>query len=318
MRIKSPYKQPLNKDKDPEYYEIKDFCYYLSGEKRLSDNTVKSYENDLNKYAYYLKKYKHLDDPTYISEKDINDYILTLKKNGFTARSISRKISAIKSFHHFCFNELRGFDNNPAKNIKTLKKETHLPNVLSTSEVELLINSIDPNTNLGKRDLAIFELLFSSGMRISELTELTLRQIHFQERYIIVFGKGSKERLVPFGEMAASRLRDYFNIRNELIKMPTDLVFLNYKGAHLSRNYIFRLVKEYALKAHINKDISPHTLRHSYATALIENGADLRVVQTLLGHEDISTTAIYTHISDKKLQNDYLNSHPLAKKGKTK
>lgn len=313
MRQKSPYKQQLNKDKEPEFYEIKDFCYYLEGEKRLAYNTIVSYQNDLNKYALYLKKYKNIEDIDLIEEKDINDYILSLKRGGFSSVSISRKISAIKAFHKFCFNELRGIHDNPAKNIKSLKRESHLPNVLSVGEIEMLINVIDDTTILGKRDKAIFELLFSSGMRISELTELTLKQLHFQDKYIIVFGKGSKERLVPLGEVALTYLRNYLNVRNSLLKITTDLVFLNYQGKHLSRNYIFTLLKKYAIEAGINKDISPHTLRHSYATALIENGADLRVVQTLLGHEDISTTAIYTHISDKKLQNDYLKTHPMAK-----
>ena len=314
MRQKSHYKQQLNKDKEPEYYEIKDFLWYLRGEKFLSENTIKSYESDLNKYAYYLKKYRAKEDPAFIDTKDIEAYILTLKKNGFSSRSISRKISAIKAFHKYCVMDIKGFDEDPSKMIKTPKKELLLPKTLSYQEVVTIINSIDTSTIIGIRNKAILELMFSTGMRISEVTELKLKQLHLQKGYVIILGKGDKERFAPLGDEAISALKLYLANRNELAKIPSELVFLNYQGKHLSRNYLYTFISNQAVKAGINKDISPHTIRHSFATVLLNNGASLRMVQEMLGHEDISTTQIYTHIENKELKEKYNRMHPMAKK----
>ena len=318
-RKKSPYKQIANKDKEPTFYEIKDFEYYLTGEKMLSVNTANSYTSDLNLYAEYLIKYRKINDPRDVLKEDIEAYLLTLKRNGFESRSISRKLTSIKAFHKFCFRELRGFKEDPSQYIKGSKKENHLPTVLTTEEILALIDAVDVKTDIGIRNKAILEVLYSTGMRISELTELKLNQIHLNQKYLIALGKGNKERICPLGDPAIIALRKYLeNVRLKLSKTPSDLCFLNYQGKHLSRNYLFRLIKDLAIKANINKEISPHTIRHSFATHLLENDVSLRMVQTMLGHEDISTTQIYTHIETNRLKDIYNKAHPLSKRKENK
>lgn len=312
-REASPYKQTLNKDKDPHFYEIKEFVLYLVGEKMLSKNTASSYETDLNKYSEYLKKYRNIIDVADISKEDIKSYLATLKKNGFTASSIARKLTSIKKFHAFCVNEYREIKDDPAKLISSSKKEAHLPEVLSIEEIELLINAIDTSTDVGIRNKAIIETLYCTGMRISELTELKLSQIQLNKRYLIAYGKGQKERICQLGDEAISALRKYIaDVRIKMVHTPTDLCFVNYQGKHLSRNYLFKYIKELALKAGINKEISPHTVRHSFATHLLQNDVSLRVVQAMLGHENISTTQIYTHIENEHLKQVYMKAHPMS------
>ena len=314
-RKKSPYKQIANKDKEPKFYEIKDFEYFLTGEKMLSKNTAASYVSDLNLYAEYLIKYRDVIDPRDVKKEDIEAFLLTLNRNGFESRSISRKLTSIKAFHKFCFKELRGFKEDPSQYVLASKKETHLPTVLTTEEITNLIDVIDTSNDIGIRNKAILEVLYSTGMRISELTELKLSQIHLNQKYLIALGKGEKERICPLGEPAILALRKYLeSVRLKLSKRPSDLCFLNYKGEHLSRNYLFKLIKELAIKANITKEISPHTIRHSFATHLLENDVSLRMVQTMLGHEDISTTQIYTHIETNRLKQIYNNAHPLSKR----
>jgi len=317
-RQSSPYKQVPNKDKDPEFYEITDFIYDITGVKGLSKNTADSYTSDLNLYAIYIKKYRKKEYAEDIIKEDIEAYLQTLKKNGFEARSISRKLTAIKAFHAYCYKEIdKRFKEDPAKDIKFSKAEKHLPEVLSLEEVENLINSVDTSDDIGIRNKAILEVLYSSGMRISELTELELAQIHLSNNYIIAHGKGDKERICPLGEPAVIALRNYLtNVRNKLSKVPNKYCFLNYKGEHLSRVSVFKMIKDQALIAGINKEVSPHTLRHSFATHLLENGVSLRMVQEMLGHEDISTTEIYTHIESNRLKDIYTKAHPMAKGGK--
>lgn len=314
-RVKSPYKQQLNKDKEPEFYEIMDYSLFLVGEKMLSENTRSSYVSDLNLYAKYLKKYRKIFDAKDVSQEDIEAYILTLKRNNLSSTSIARKLTAIKGFHSYCLKEIRGFKNDPAKNIATSKKDKKLPEVLSVEEIELLLNNIYTNSDIGIRNKAIFETLYSTGMRISELTELKLAQIHLNQKYLIAYGKGQKERICPLGEEAIIALREYISkVRIKLSKTPSDLCFLNYKGEHLSRNYLFRYLKDLANKVGIKKEISPHTIRHSFATHLLSNDVSLRMVQAMLGHEDISTTQIYTHIEKDRLKEIYENAHPMSKK----
>ena len=316
-RQKSPYKQTLNKDKEPLFYELKEFILYLMGEKMLSTNTANSYESDLNKYFEYLKKYRNINDIIDISKDDIEAYLVMLKKNGFTAASIARKLTAIKKFHAFCLNEIDDIKDDPAKLISSGKKEVHLPEVLTVEEIEMLINAIDTTTEVGIRNKAIIETLYCTGMRISELTELKLSQIQLNRKYLIAYGKGQKERICQLGDEAILALRKYISeIRIQWVHVPTDLCFLNYQGKHLSRNYLFRYIKELAEKAGINKEISPHTLRHSFATHLLQNDVSLRVVQEMLGHENISTTQIYTHIENEHLKQVYMKAHPMSEKEK--
>ena len=313
MREKSHYKQQLNKDKEPKFYEINDYVLYLQTEKRLSKNTITSYQTDIRLYLDYIYKYRAKEDVSFIDKKDVEGYITTLKKRGFSAKTMARKITAIKSFHEFLVLE-RISDEDPTKLIKGPKKELHLPKVLSYEEVVKLIESVETESIIGLRNRAILEVMFSTGARISEITEMEVGQVHLNQGYIILFGKGSKERKNPISEMAIKYLRDYLTRRNELSKVPSKYVFLNYKGGHISRNYLYRFINEQAYIAGIDKDISPHVIRHSFATVLLQNGANLRSVQELLGHEDISTTEIYTHVSNKELKEKYNNIHPLAKK----
>ena len=312
-RQSSPYKQVLNKDKEPPFYEIKEFILYLLGEKMLSSNTAKSYETDLNKYCEYLKKYRNVFDVIDITKDDIEAYLAILKKNGFTSASIARKLTAIKKFHSFCVQEYREIKDDPAKLISSSKKEVHLPEVLTVEEILMLIEAIDTSTDVGIRNKAIIETLYCTGMRISELTELKLSQIQLNKKYLIAYGKGQKERICQLGDEAVVAMRKYISeVRIKWIHTPTDLCFLNYQGKHLSRNYLFKYIKELALKAGIKKEISPHTLRHSFATHLLQNDVSLRVVQAMLGHESISTTQIYTHIENEHLKQVYIKAHPMS------
>ena len=317
-RATSPYKQIPNKDKEPPFYEIKEFIMYLMGEKMLSSNTAKSYETDLNKYCEYLKKYRNIYDIIDITKDDVEAYLTMLKKNGFTASSIARKLTAIKKFHAFCVNEYREVKDDTAKLISSSKKEIHLPEVLTVEEILMLIEAIDTTTDVGIRNKAIIETLYCTGMRISELTELKLSQIQLNKKYLIAYGKGQKERICQLGDEAVVALRKYITeVRIKWIHTPTDLCFLNYQGKHLSRNYLFKYIKELALKAGINKEISPHTLRHSFATHLLQNDVSLRVVQAMLGHENISTTQIYTHIENEHLKQVYIKAHPMSENKKS-
>ena len=240
-RQSSPYKQVLNKDKEPVFYEIKEFILYLMGEKMLSQNTANSYETDLNKYCEYLKKYRNVYDVADITKEDIEGYLGSLKKNGFSNSSIARKLTSIKKFHAFCVQEYREIKDDPAKLISSSKKETHLPEVLTLDEILMLIDAIDTTTDVGIRNKAIIETLYCTGMRISELTELKLSQIQLNKKYLIAYGKGQKERICQLGDEAVVALRKYISdVRIKWIHTPTDLCFLNYQGKHLSRNYLFK------------------------------------------------------------------------------
>ncbi len=314
--MKKGIKRPNKATLEPVFFEFSDFKMYLESEKFLAKNSIDSYMSDVEDYGKYLKKYRNcpfLEDAT---KKDILAYLANLKSNDITTSSISRKLSSIKALHFFLSTELRGFED-VSKNISTPKKALKLPTVLSFEEVELLMESIKKDSKVSNRNRAIVELLFSSGLRVSELTELKISQLHMIQKYIIVEGKGGKERIVPMRDIAVSTLREYIlNERQTLQKTPNDLVFLNYKGEHLSRVSVFKILKELGKDAGINKEISPHTLRHSYATFLLNKGVGLRSLQQMLGHEDISTTQIYTHIENSKILDDYTSSHPLAKKEK--
>ncbi len=309
-------KKPLKSTLEPVFFEFSDFKLYLELDKFSSENTVKSYMSDIEDYGKYLKKYRSVEFLDQATKNDILAYLTNLKSNKISATSISRKLSAIKALHGFLAVELRGFED-ISKNISTYKKEIKIPTVLSIEEVELLIKSIKEDTKVTLRNRAIIELLFSTGLRISELTELKTNQLNMTKKQLLIDGKGNKERLVPMRDLAVSTLREYIlNERPKLLKNDTNLVFLNYKGEHLSRVSVFKIIKELAAEAGINKDISPHTLRHSYATYLLNKGVGLRTLQQMLGHEDISTTQIYTHIENNKILEDYNKAHPLAKKEK--
>ncbi len=314
--MKKGIKRPEKATLEPVFFEFSDFKMYLETDKFHAKNTVNSYMSDVEDYGIYLKKYRNITYLEDVEKQDVLAYLANLKNNKKTVTSIARKLSSIKALHHFLATELRGFID-ISKYISTPKKEVKIPAVLSKEEVLLLIENIDKESKVYSRNHAIIELLFSCGLRVSELTELKIVNLHMVKKYIMIDGKGSKERLVPMSENAIVILRDYMlNERQTLTKEPSEFVFLNYKGEHLSRVSVFKLLKDLARKAGINKDISPHTLRHSNATFLLNKGVGLKTIQQLLGHEDISSTQIYTHVGKNKLIDDYNSAHPLAKKEK--
>lgn len=299
-------------NKDISFYEFSDFRYYLQNDKRLSDNTVSAYMTDLELYGKFLIKYQNISDITYVNDEHINKYIASLKRSNLSKTTISRKIIAIKEFHKFLYSEKISPDN-PAKYIDMPKASKALPVVLSKEEINKMLDSIDTSTPLGLRNKAMIETLYASGLRISELINLSISDIHLREKYIVVIGKGDKERMVPLGDMAIMSLRNYIEKgRPFLSKKGGNILFYNYQGNSISRQSLYKYIVKLAKENGIEKEISPHTIRHSFATHLLEGGTDLRIVQELLGHEDISTTQIYTHIDRSRLKEMYENTHPLA------
>lgn len=291
---------------------LKEFEYYLRITKGLSANSIKSYLTDLIEYVDFLKRNYNVTNPDGVTKQHIRNFIARLKRKGNTASSISRKMSAIRSFHKYMLLE-NLVDSNVSLGISLPKKEQKLPQVLSISEVEALLIAADGDTPLELRNKAMLELLYGSGLRVSELVDLKLGDLHLNMGFLNVTGKGNKERIVPIGGEGAYSVRRYLDKgRTELKKIPGDIVFVNSRGSNISRVGFYKTLKKIAVKAGLTKSISPHTLRHSFASHLLENGVDLRVVQELLGHEDISTTQIYTHISKKQLKSVYEAYHPRA------
>ena len=293
-----------------------EYQHYLVSEKMKSLNTVKSYSSDLENYLYYLNEKLNISEVEYITTEDIKKYLVYLKKLGYTATSSSRALSAIKSFHKFLFLERRT-KINPAINLTSPKLEKKLPTVLSIDEVLKLLNSIEPNTPYEMRNEAMIELVYATGLRVSELVNLKLTNLHLTNKMISTIGKGNKERLVPINDYAAKILRKYLLEARPKLVIPSKeqgYVFLNNQGTALSRQSFFLILKDLSKKAGITKEVSPHTLRHSFATHLLEAGTDLRLIQEMLGHEDISTTQVYTHLSNQRLKEIYKGAHPHDKK----
>lgn len=295
------------------FYEFSDFKYFLQTDKRLSKNTVNAYMTDLKLYGEFLNKYQNITDLDYVEKDHINKYVASLKRQNLSKQTIARKIIAIKELHKFLYEE-RITRENPANFIELPKADKHLPVVLTKEEIFKMLESIDTSTPIGLRNKAMLETLYASGMRISELINLDTKDIHLREKYIVVIGKGNKERMVPLGEEAIVALRNYLEKgRPYLSNKPGQTLFYNYQGNRISRQSLFKYITKLAIDNGINKEISPHTIRHSFATHLLQGGTDLRIVQELLGHEDLSTTQIYTHIDKTKLKEMYNNTHPLAK-----
>ena len=302
--------------KEVQFYEFSDFRYFLQTEKRLSPKTVEAYLTDLNFYGIFLKEVQQVQSVDEITETHITRYIASLKRKEMSKTTIARKIIAIKEFHKFLFTE-QITEKDPAKWVDLPKSEKPLPVVLTKEEIASMIDSISTDTPLGLRNKAILETLYASGLRISELVHLKTSDIHLREQYITVIGKGNKERMVPLGQMAVVALRNYMEKgRPHLSKKGGNILFYNYQGNEISRQSLYKLIVETAKNVGITKEISPHTIRHSFATHLLEGGTDLRVVQELLGHEDISTTQIYTHIDKSHLKEMYQNTHPMATRNK--
>lgn len=292
---------------------LKEYIYYLRRRKGLSENTIKAYERDLEDYLNHLIKYRNIVDIKNVNRRDILAYLKTLSKNDIKAVSITRKLSSIKGFHEFMLKE-NIVSEDVSYDIKTPKLEKNLPNVLTVDEIITLMELVSGDEPLSLRNLALLELIYGSGLRVSELLNLNLQDIHFNAKYVRIIGKGKKERIVPINDMSIKAIKNYLaNGRVHLVKEENNVLFLNQYGNKLSRQGFFKILKKLASNAGINKEISPHTLRHSFATHLLENGIDLRSLQELLGHEDISTTQIYTHISKSHLKESYLKAHPRAK-----
>ena len=294
-------------------YILKDYEYYLKKEKGSSINTVSAYMRDLEQYSLFLDKYHQIKKPSQIHKKHIEGYLKSLDKR-VSSKTVARKLTAIKSFHHFLALE-KEVDIDITKDFSTPKSSKTLPKVLSVDQVVSLLEQVGKDNDLGLRNKALLELIYGSGLRASELLDIQIEDIHLNQSYVIVHGKGSKERMVPISDMANIALRKYMTEgRPNLLKdKKITHVFLNQNGQRLSRQGFFKVLKKLALDAGIDSECSPHTLRHSFATHLLENGMDLRTLQTLLGHEDISTTQIYTHISQKRIKEIYKKAHPRAK-----
>lgn len=286
---------------------------YLTVELGLSANTRQAYERDLRLFCKTLG-FKNSDALVNVSREQIIGYMTQLKEKGLAAATIARKLAAIKAFYRFMTAE--GYmDANPAEVVEAGTKGIKLPRVLSEDEVVRLLNQPDITTAEGFRDRTMLEVLYATGMRVSELINLTLERVDLNMKYIIAFGKGSKERIVPLGSVAAEFLQQYLEkVRPKLTHAGrnTNIVFLAFGGHELTRQRFWQIIRAYGRKANINKALTPHILRHSFATHLLDNGADLRSVQELLGHSDISTTQIYTHLTNKRLRDIYAKAHPRA------
>lgn len=289
------------------------FLEYLTVELGLSANTRQAYERDLRLFCKTLG-FKNSDALVNVSREQITGYMTQLKEKGLAAATIARKLAAIKAFYRFMTAE--GYmDANPAEVVEAGTKGIKLPRVLSEDEVVRLLNQPDITTAEGFRDRTMLEVLYATGMRVSELINLTLDRVDLNMKYIIAFGKGSKERIVPLGSVAAEFLQHYLEkVRPKLTHAGrnTNIVFLAFGGHELTRQRFWQIIRAYGRKANINKALTPHILRHSFATHLLDNGADLRSVQELLGHSDISTTQIYTHLTNKRLRDIYVKAHPRA------
>ncbi len=297
-------------------YIIKDYELYLKKEKGSSPNTVSSYVRDIEQYAFFLEKYHQITKPDQIEKKHVDAFMRSLKRD-MTTKSMARKLTAIRSFHHFLLIE-KEVDGDVTKAIQSPKIEKHLPQVLSVDEVMAILKQVDVTKPLGLRNLALLELIYGSGLRVSELLDIEMSDIHLNQGYVIVKGKGEKERMVPISDPSVVALRNYIiKARDQLLEgKKSSYLFLNQQGERLSRQGFFKLLKKLAQEASVQTECSPHTLRHSFATHLLENGMDLRTLQSLLGHEDISTTQIYTHISQKRIKEIYQQAHPRAKEDK--
>ena len=295
-------------------YPIEDYLHFIRVERQLSENTLASYKRDLVAYATNLNEAQGLENFEGVTRHQILNHLQALRDEGKTARTIARHISSIRSFHQFLLRE-KITTTDPTVHLEMPQQEKKLPVVLSIAQIDALIAAPDTSTPQGVRDVAMLELLYGSGMRISECIELNLDDIHLTMGFVRVFGKGGKERIIPLGKGALSAVERYLQrARYELqgSAPKTDALFINRRGKRLTRQGCWKLIKQHAEKSNIQTELTPHVLRHSFATHLIENGADLRAVQEMLGHADISTTQIYTHISKTRLSEVYKQFHPRA------
>ena len=295
-------------------FALEDYIHFLKVERQLAENTITSYSRDLNDYIEFLGGAK-VETIDAVTRQTILTYLQLMNEQGKSARTVSRHISSIRSFHQFLLRE-KVTTNDPTVHLELPKIEQKLPRVLSMEEVDKLIAAPDQSKPQGVRDNALLEILYGTGMRVSELIDLDLDDIHLSMGFVRVFGKGGKERIVPLGNKAIESCTRYVNeARPRFIEKKQgihDALFVNMRGGRLTRQGCWKLLKGHAVGAKLQKKLTPHILRHSFATHLIENGADLRAVQEMLGHADISTTQIYTHVSRARLKEVYVKFHPRA------
>jgi len=290
---------------------LKEYLSVLKLEKNLSENTIQSYRNDITCFLNFLEE-DNITDPDEIKQNNIVAFFKSLKDTGLTSRSASRYHSAIKGFFKYLFVN-KYIKESPIEKVSPPKLSKNLPSVLSVNEIEMILSKPDVNDKLGLRDKATLELLYACGIRVSELINLKISSLFFSEEVIRVFGKGSKERIVPIGSSAVKWINEYLSKSRPLLekKMKSEnYLFLNTRGTKLSRMSIWKIVDKYVKEAGIKSDVHPHTFRHSFATHLLEGGADLRAVQEMLGHSDISTTQIYTHIDREYIKQMHKDFHP--------
>ena len=293
---------------------LKEYTYYLKVTKGLAKNTVDSYTRDLKDYVSYLENHRDRKRMFQITKDDVTAYLRTIKNRGVSPKTVTRRLSSIRSFHRYAVGENLADDNVVSK-VRPPKQKKALPVILNETEVTRLIDAAaDGKKPLALRNVAMVELAYGAGLRASELVDLDLGDVHLPKALVHVTGKGNKERIVPIGESCVDALRAYLTHgRQALHPASQQVLFLNRFGKRLSRVGMYTVFKTLAERAGINKRISPHTLRHSFATHLLEHGADLKAVQELLGHQDVMTTELYTHLSKKHLRGAYEQAHPRAK-----
>ena len=291
---------------------IEKFSHYLTVEKGLAKNSIDSYRRDLNNFAAYLNREKISSFEE--ADRDlINGYLQSLKQSGRATSTISRNVASIRSFFNFLVQE-NYIEDNPSQLVRSPRIEKKLPRVLTTKEVDRLLQQPSRDGQSGSRDKAMLELLYASGIRVSELVSLNLTDFSPEAGFLRCRGKGMKERIVPVGSVAVKYVREYLSGgRRKMLKGGDEkALFLNHHGRRLTRQGFWKILKKYARQSKLSDEVTPHTLRHSFATHLIENGADLRSVQEMLGHSDISTTQIYTQITRRKIREVYDKTHPRA------
>lgn len=291
---------------------IENFSNFLKFERNFSDNTLDAYIRDIKKFSLYAEKNLENSKPKAITYEDLQEYLILQSKQKISERTQARWISSIKSFFKYLLEEeIR--DDNPATLLEGPKLGLYLPDTLSVEDVERITKNINLSTDLGVRNQCMIEVLYGCGLRVSELIELKISDINFKEGFLKVEGKGQKVRYVPLAKYTSHLIKNYIEnvrINNKINKKYEDNLFLNSRGSSMSRVIVFIIIKELADKAGIRKNISPHTFRHSFATHMLQNGADLRFIQEMLGHSSITTTEIYTHLNTEELRDTILKYHP--------
>lgn len=289
--------------------EIQDFIEYMHETRKSAGNTEVSYERDLKKMMQYFREECQVSEVDKVTETALNSYMLYLERSQFAASTVSRHVASMRAFFHYLY-KLHKIDSDPAENLKPPKVDKKAPDILSVQEVDLLLNQPSGNSPKELRDKAMMELLYATGIRVSELIGLQLEDLNLRMGYIICH-EGEKERIIPFGNMAKRALQTYLQTaRKTFLKEESDMLFTNRLGGAMSRQGFWKLLKAYAKEAGIDKDITPHTLRHSFAAHLLQNGADLKSVQEMLGHSDISSTQMYVNMRMDKIRDVYAKAHP--------